>query len=120
MSRQAVRQNIAELEKELNGSLFENRNNRLFLTGKGTLLKELAVPVMESYRKLQDAMIADVRLEHSACRRTASLYQHSDPGEDHAAAAASPAGLDHAGDRKGLPQGPLREKGRRSQIIIVR
>ena len=32
---------IAELEKEFNGSLFENRNNRLFLTGKGTLLEDL-------------------------------------------------------------------------------
>ena len=39
MSRQAVRQNIAELEKELGGPLFENCRNRLRLTSKAELLR---------------------------------------------------------------------------------
>ena len=62
MSRQAVRQNILELEKEFNGALFENRNNRIFLTEKGALLKPLALQVNEKYQQLQRAMTADIRL----------------------------------------------------------
>ena len=64
MSRQAVRQNIAELEKELNGPLLENRGNRLYLTAKGELLKAKAAPLLEDFRELQSAMNADIRLEH--------------------------------------------------------
>ena len=45
MSRQAVRQNIAELEKEFDGFLFENRANRLTLTAKGVLLQRKALPM---------------------------------------------------------------------------
>ena len=63
MSRQAVRQNIAELERELNGMLFENRGNRLFLTAKGELLRSRALPVMEAFQALQQAMNADIRLD---------------------------------------------------------
>lgn len=63
MSRQAVRQNIAELEKEFCGALFENRSNRLFLTAKGELLKTKAMPLLREFQALQDAMNTDIRLE---------------------------------------------------------
>ena len=61
MSRQAVRQNIAELEKELGGPLFENLRNRLQLTPKGELLRGKALPLLADYRALQEAMNADIR-----------------------------------------------------------
>ena len=64
MSRQAVRQNIAELEKEFDGFLFENRSNRLALTAKGELLQRKALPVLKSFRELQAAMIADIKPDH--------------------------------------------------------
>ena len=64
MSRQAVRQNIAELERELNGLLFENYRNHLILTAKGVLLRRKALPVVESFMDLEQAMAADTRLEH--------------------------------------------------------
>lgn len=64
MSRQAVRQNIAELEKEFDGFLFENRSNRLALTAKGELLQRKALPVLKSFRELQTAMIADIKPDH--------------------------------------------------------
>ena len=64
MTRQAVRQNIAELEKECRGTLFQNVCNRLSLTEKGQLLKDKAIPLMEAYRDLQQSMIADIHLEH--------------------------------------------------------
>lgn len=64
MSRQAVRQNIAELEKEFDGFLFENRANRLTLTAKGELLQRKALPVLKSFRELQAAMIADIKPDH--------------------------------------------------------
>ena len=63
MSRQAVRQNIAELEKELGGPLFENCRNRLRLSPKGELLRSKALPLLADYRALQEAMNADIRLE---------------------------------------------------------
>ena len=56
MSRQAVRQNIAELERELNGPLFENRQNHLFLTPKGRLLREGAQKAVEAFHSLQQTM----------------------------------------------------------------
>ena len=62
MSRQAVRQNIAELERELSGPLFENDRNRLRLTAKGELLRSRAAPVVAAFQALQQAMNADVRL----------------------------------------------------------
>ena len=61
MSRQAVRQNIAELEKELGGPLFENLRKRLQLTPKGELLRGKALPLLADYRALQEAMNADIR-----------------------------------------------------------
>ncbi len=64
MSRQAVRQNITELEKECRGALFHNSGNRLSLTEKGQLLKDKSIPLMKAYRELQEAMIADIRLAH--------------------------------------------------------
>lgn len=64
MTRQAVRQNIAELEKECRGALFQNSCNHLSLTEKGQLLRDKALPLMEAYRDLQHSMIADIRLEH--------------------------------------------------------
>lgn len=64
MSRQAVRQNITELEKECRGALFHNSGNRLSLTEKGQLLKDKSVPLMKAYRELQQSIIADIRLEH--------------------------------------------------------
>ena len=63
MSRQAVRQNIAELEKELGGPLFENCRNRLRLTSKAELLRSKARPLLADYRALQEAMNADIRLD---------------------------------------------------------
>lgn len=63
MSRQAVRQNIAELERELNGPLFENYRNHLILTAKGVLLRRKAMPVVESFKDLEQAMAADMRRE---------------------------------------------------------
>ena len=60
MSRQAVRQNIAELERELNGPLFENRQNHLFLTAKGQLLQEGAQKVVDAFHSLQQTMNADM------------------------------------------------------------
>lgn len=60
MSRQAVRQNIAELERELNGPLFENRQNHLFLTPKGQLLREGAQKVVDAFHSLQQTMNADM------------------------------------------------------------
>lgn len=63
MSRQAVRQNIAELERELSGPLFENRRNRLALTAKGRLLRDKAAPLVKEFQALQRAMNADIRLE---------------------------------------------------------
>lgn len=60
MSRQAVRQNIAELERELNGPLFENRQNHLFLTPKGQLLQEGAQKVLDAFHSLQRTMNADM------------------------------------------------------------
>ena len=61
MSRQAVRQNIAELERELNGPLFENYRNHLILTAKGVLLRRKALPVVESFMDLEQAMASDMR-----------------------------------------------------------
>ncbi|MCR5088305.1 MAG: LysR family transcriptional regulator [Oscillospiraceae bacterium] len=63
MSRQAVRQNISELERELNGPLFNNYRNHLILTAKGVLLRGKAEPVVESFRELEKAMAADARSE---------------------------------------------------------
>ena len=63
MSRQAVRQNIAELERELNGPLFENYRNHLILTAKGVLLRKKALPVVESFQELERAMAADMSQE---------------------------------------------------------
>ena len=63
MTRQAVRQNIAELEKELCGALFENTRNHLRLTEKGKLLRENAAPFIEHYHDLQRIMNADIRLK---------------------------------------------------------
>ena len=63
MTRQAVRQNIAELEKELCGPLFENCRNHLRLTEKGKLLRENAAPFIEHYQALQRIMNADIRLK---------------------------------------------------------
>ncbi len=63
MTRQAVRQNIAELEKELCGLLFENCRNHLHLTEKGKLLRENAAPFIEHYYALQRIMNADIRLK---------------------------------------------------------
>ena len=63
MSRQAVRQNIAELEKELCGPLFENCRNRLQLTEKGKLLLTHATPVVEQFQALQQTMNADIRAQ---------------------------------------------------------
>ena len=64
MSRQAVRQNIAELEKELCGPLFDNCRNRLQLTEKGKLLLTHAAPVVEQFQALQQTMNADIRAQH--------------------------------------------------------
>ena len=63
MTRQAVRQNIAELEKELCGALFENCRNHLRLTEKGRLLRENAAPFIEHYHALQRIMNADIRMK---------------------------------------------------------
>ena len=63
MTRQAVRQNIAELEKELCGPLFDNCRNHLKLTEKGKLLRENAGPFLEHYRALQRVMNADIRIK---------------------------------------------------------
>ena len=63
MSRQAVRQNIAELERELSGALFENDHNHLVLTAKGHLLRDKAAPLVEGFQALQTAMNADIRLD---------------------------------------------------------
>ena len=63
MTRQAVRQNIAELEKELCGPLFENCRNHLRLTDKGRLLRENAAPFLEHFRELQRIMNADIRMK---------------------------------------------------------
>jgi protein-tyrosine phosphatase len=62
MSRQAVRQNITELERELSGALFESERNRLRLTAKGRLLRDKAAPLVEGFRELQAAMNADIHL----------------------------------------------------------
>ena len=64
MTRQAVRQNIAELEKELCGPLFQNNRNRLGLTEKGRLLRENAAPLVAQFHALQRTMNADIRLRH--------------------------------------------------------
>ncbi len=63
MSRQAVRQNITELEKELYGALFENSRNHLQLTAKGRLLRDRAVPLVDEFYALQHTMNADIRLD---------------------------------------------------------
>ena len=64
MTRQAVRQNITELEKELCGPLFRNDRNRLQLTEKGRLLRENAAPLVAQFQALQRTMNADIRLKH--------------------------------------------------------
>ena len=63
MTRQAVRQNIAALERELNGPLFEIRQNRLFLTRKGQLLRDGAQKVTDAFYALQQTMNADMKRE---------------------------------------------------------
>ena len=64
MSRQAVRQNITQLEKEFGGLLFENHKNHLELTHKGRILMQLTQPVVEKYRELQRVMVGDLHQEH--------------------------------------------------------
>lgn len=61
MSRQAVRQNISELENELGGVLFENWKNHLTLTPKAVLLREKAVPLLAAFDSLQQSMKADIQ-----------------------------------------------------------
>ncbi len=61
MSRQAVRQNIAELERELGGPLFEIRGNRPVLTAKGELLRGRAEPLVRDFLELRRVMDADIR-----------------------------------------------------------
>ncbi|MBQ1362804.1 MAG: LysR family transcriptional regulator [Oscillospiraceae bacterium] len=63
MSRQAVRQNISELEQELSGHLFHNDRNRLSLTAKGRLLRDKAEPIVRDFRELKRIMNADIRIE---------------------------------------------------------
>ena len=63
MSRQAVRQNISELEQELSGQLFHNDRNRLSLTAKGRLLRDKAEPIVREFRELKRIMNADIRIE---------------------------------------------------------
>ncbi len=64
MSRQAVRQNITQLEREFGGLLFENHKNHLALTHKGEILKRMAQPVVEKYRELQQVMVRDLHQDH--------------------------------------------------------
>ena len=64
MSRQAVRQNISELEHELSGLLFLNERNRLVLTAKGRLLRDRAAPLVRDFQELKRAMNADIRIAH--------------------------------------------------------
>ena len=63
MSRQAVRQNISELEQELSGHLFHNDRNRLSLTAKGRLLRDKAEPIVRDFQELKRIMNADIRIE---------------------------------------------------------
>ena len=67
MSRQAVRQNIAELERELSGALFQNEHNRLVLTAKGELLRSKAAPLVAGFQELQRSMNADIRIGRALC-----------------------------------------------------
>ena len=60
MSRQAVRQNIDGLERELGGPLFENRRNHPTLTAKGKLLRAHAEPLVREFLELQRVMNADI------------------------------------------------------------
>ena len=64
MSRQAVRQNITQLEREYGGLLFENHKNHLELTHKGKILMQLTQPVVEKYRELQRVMVGDLHQDH--------------------------------------------------------
>lgn len=61
MTRQAVRQNITSLEKDLGGKLIENDRNHLYLTPLGELLAAKAPCVVDSFQELQFDMLATVQ-----------------------------------------------------------
>lgn len=63
MSRQALRQNIAALEAELCGPLFENVRNHIALTPKGEALRAEAGPVVEAFSQMERRMYAQIRTE---------------------------------------------------------
>lgn len=63
MSRQALRQNIAALESELCGPLFENVRNHIALTPKGEALRAEAAPVVEAFLRMERNMYAQIRTE---------------------------------------------------------
>ena len=61
LSRQALRQSMAALEKELGEPLFENQRNRLFLTERGQWLCHYAQPVVQSFEQLQRQITASIK-----------------------------------------------------------
>lgn len=63
MSRQALRQNIAALESELCGPLFENVRNHIALTPRGEALRAEAGPVVEAFSGMERRMYAQIRTE---------------------------------------------------------
>lgn len=63
LSRQALRQNIAALESELCGPLFENVHNHIALTPKGEALRDEAGPVVEAFVQMERRMRAQICAE---------------------------------------------------------
>lgn len=60
LSRQALRQSISALEKELCGPLFANTRNHLSLTEKGQRLRDQAAPVVEQFGQMCRAVYAEI------------------------------------------------------------
>lgn len=67
LSRQALRQNIAALERELGEPLFLNQRNHISLTERGEWLRQHAAPVVERFEQLQQALAATLRPAGPVC-----------------------------------------------------
>lgn len=61
MTRQALRQNISSLERELNTPLFVNTANRIGLTAVGRSLRDEAAPVVESFDAMESRIFSAVK-----------------------------------------------------------
>lgn len=61
ISRQALRQNISSLEDELCSMLFINTSNRISLTNTGLKLYREALPIVQSFDRLEESMLADIK-----------------------------------------------------------